>query len=549
MSPIKLLFPLLFLLASLCLSAQSSNLPIGRDSYQQIDRLLTQGFGDQQALHSSQKPYYRQDIFDSFYDTLPSITHRNSFILDYVMKDNNDYYKANPSKAFLKYFYKNRKDFWQHSDEALLLMANPVINFQLMANSDGDFRYINTRGLELRGALYQKLGFYFQLTDNQSIFPRYVEDRVIDELAVPFRGRFETYVSSSLNKVVYDYLNANAYISFQPLKNMNMQFGHGKHFLGNGYRSLLLSDFANNYLFWRINTKVWKFNYQNLFKELIVQFDNKADTLLDRKYAATHHLSLNVAKWLNIGVFESIVFARENGYDINYLNPVIFYRSVEHQLGSPDNVLIGADWRANLGKHLSFYGQFILDEFSFSRLMNEPNWWANKWAYQLGLKYFDIAGIAHLDGQVEYNKARPYIYSHNNIQNNYSHYNQPLAHPLGANFQEALAIIRYAPSYKWQIQLLASWMEKGEDIDTFNYGGNILVSNEFRVTDNDASFLQGQKRSSLYAGIQISYHWRHNILFDLYFNSRNSEVNGQSEISNLFGVGMRMNAESINWVF
>jgi len=120
---------------------------------------------------------------------------------------------------------------------------------------------------------------------------------------------------------------------------------------------------------------------------------------------------------------------------------------------------------------------------------------------------------------------------------------------LGANFQEALAIIRYSPSYRWQIQLMASMMEKGEDIDSLNYGGNILISNNLRVTDDSANFLQGQKRSSLYAGIQVSYHWRHNILFDLYFNSRNTKVNNENEISNLFGIGMRMNAESINWFF
>ena len=32
------------------------------------------------------------------------------------------------------------------------------------------------------------------------------------------------------------------------------------------------SDFGNNYLFLKINTRIWKINYQNIFMELNPQF-------------------------------------------------------------------------------------------------------------------------------------------------------------------------------------------------------------------------------------------------------------------------------------
>jgi hypothetical protein len=77
-------------------------------------------------------------------------------------------------------------------------------------------------------------------------------------------------------------------------------------------------------LFLKLNTKIWKFNYQNLFMELMPQFKKSGDTLIDRKYAAMHHLSMNVTKWLNIGVFEGVIFGRKNRFDLQYLNPSFF---------------------------------------------------------------------------------------------------------------------------------------------------------------------------------------------------------------------------------
>ncbi len=93
---------------------------------------------------------------------------------------------------------------------------------------------------------------------------------------------------------------------------------------------MFLSDFGNNNLFLRLNTRIWKFNYQNLFMELTNAYQsNPGDDLLGKKYAAMHHLDINLTKWLNVGVFEGVVFGRTNRFELGYLVPVIFYRSVE----------------------------------------------------------------------------------------------------------------------------------------------------------------------------------------------------------------------------
>ena len=71
------------------------------------------------------------------------------------------------------------------------------------------------------------------------------------------------------------------------------------------------------------------------------------DILLDKKYAAIHHLSVNPTKWLTLGLFEAVIFGRKNDFDFVYLNPVIFLRTAEKQNNSPDNGFVGFDFKAN----------------------------------------------------------------------------------------------------------------------------------------------------------------------------------------------------------
>jgi hypothetical protein len=171
------------------------------------------------------------------------------------------------------------------------------------------------------------------------------------------------------------------------------------------------------------------------------------------KYFAFHHLSINIGKKLNIGVFESVVFSDSSSFEWSYLNPIIFYRAIEQQFGSSDNVILGADFKWNAFKGFSVYGQFVLDEFVLDNIKEGNGWWANKFAIQAGLKYYDAFGVSNLDLQAETNIVRPYTYSHNPIvtANNgipygsYTNYMQPIAHPLGANFNEVIGILRYQP--------------------------------------------------------------------------------------------------------
>ncbi len=284
--------------------------------------------------------------------------------------------------------------------------------------------------------------------------------------------------------------------------------------------------------------------------ELIPQYKKSGDTLLARKYAAMHHLSMNVTRWLNIGVFEGVVFARRDHFDFQYLNPIIFYRHIEGSVGSPDNALAGIDFKANIAHKAQFYGQFLLDEFILSEVKNKPTSWVNKWGVQLGIKYLDAFNVKNLDVQIEINRVRPFTYSRDSITN-YTHYNQPLAHPLGANFQEFIGIIRYQPYPKWYVYAQAIYYNQGLDSAGKNFGGNIFNDYRTRSTNDGFTVAGGRKATCLNGFLQVSYEWKENLFFDvslLYRNYKIQNVAGQSNTT-LVTAGIRLNMFKRNYDF
>lgn len=474
--------------------------------------------------------------------------------LDYLVIDNpaffctirdSIYRNQNP---LLKYFYRLKSKFYAYSDDQWQFYVNPLFDFNLSNDmSKTNWQFQNTRGLEIGGKLKKGFRFYTAIFENQRSFPEYLTKRIEERKAVPGQGFYKNYQSTIAENIYgYDYLNAKAYISADLTPAINVSFGHGKFFIGNGLRSLILSDYGNNYLFLKAETRLNRFFYQNLFAELAA--DSPAhigtDQLLPKKYMASHYLSYQFMPELEIGVFESVIFSRQNGFELQYLNPIIFYRTVEQYLGSPDNILFGLNFRADLLKRVRLYGQFTLDEFRLDEFFSGDNWWGNKFGIQAGLKYIDFAGVDHLDIQVEYNRVRPFTYSHQDSVISYSHYRQPLAHPLGANFSEFLVYFSYRFEPGFFVDLGFLHADFGTDDNSTNFGGDILRTADSRLSDYGHFTGQGVSKQINQVRLKCSYSVYHNLYIDLNILYR-SEKAGDQENQNYFiiGTGLRMNIE------
>lgn len=574
MQIIKSFFKLLFFICPVFATAQSTYTSQGSKDIHFVDRLEIKQQTNTNLNFSTLRPFNRKavvrqaEFLDSArmgyadsttgLDKYPEwtdldLTPVDEYNLNRFLMNNTEWVTV-PRKNFeskkmlFRTFYKTKPNFLEVNNKDFFLVVNPVL--QLQQGFESGYSkplFINSRGVTTRGLIAKKIGFAALITDNQERAPQFFQDRIKQYDAVPGVGFYKPFKTTAT-----DYFDARGYITFAAVKNyVDVQFGFDKNFIGNGYRSLFLSDWGNSNLFLKLNTKVWKLNYQNLFMELNPQFKKAGDTLLDRKYAAMHHLSMNVTKWLNIGLFEGVIFGRRNRFDFQYLNPLIFYRHIESNNGSRDNAIAGLDFKANIAHRAQVYGQFLLDEFILSRLKNDPTNWANKWAIQAGVKYMDAFGVQNLDIQMETNRVRPFTYSHTDSVSNYTHYNQPLAHPLGANFQEVLAIAHYQPAPKWYINARIIYYYQGLDTAGKNMGSNIFKLNRTRSTESGYKIGSGNKANCLNTLLQASYEVKENLFLDLSLQYRTYKTQLAPKIvsTTLVMAGIRLNMFRRNYDF
>jgi hypothetical protein len=530
----KLVISACLLCSTFSAIAQGTYLPIGSNVTHYLDRLeiktgLVQGF------HTSNKPYDRKMIMD-YVNNLDSLsdmdiddlTKMDRKNIEYIYKDNfefDDEHTELPDNPKLKFLFKHPAHLIHAKVPHFAFSVNPAIQIRMggsLTDETKKFKFLTSKGFEIRGQVDDIFGFYAMFLSEQGNFPNYVDDYTRASLTPPGAGYWKEYKNNG-----YDYFLAKGYVTITPTKHFHMQFGYDNNFIGDGIRSMMLSDFGANYLFLKLNTNVWKFNYQNIFAEMTKFYPRGGDRLLTKKYMAMHHLSVNITKNVNIGIFESVIFRRENTFELQYLNPLIFYRSIEQALGSPDNAMLGFDFKVNFAKHVQMYGQLMLDELNFSKEFSTPGkskiyglthprrWWGNKFAAQFGIKYIDAFGVDHLDLQLEGNVARPYTYTHFDTITSWSHYNQPLAHPLGANFTELIFQVKYQPIQPLFISTRFIYNRKGEDNDTTNWGGNIFRPYGTFEREFGNTIGQGVMARTFYVDLVATYEPWHNIFVDL----------------------------------
>jgi|GEM_PF-430452 len=415
------------------------------------------------------------------------------------------------------------------SNKGSFFVVNPIVHTEFSPKTSFTSRYLNnTKGIELFGQLSKNLSFSSQLVESQCYFQKYITNYQDTFYVTPNVGYW--------NKNLFGYsdffraranIYANIVNSASSKTHVLLSAGHDNQHIGNGYRSLLISNFSPATAYLKLNTRLGPFRYQNLYQELSATDKPSGQRLLPRKYMAMHRASLEFAKpnwlgknydknkgnWLELGLSEMILHSRPvGGLDINYWNPIIFYRSIERDLGSPDNVLIMFDGKIRQ-KNALLYAQFLLDEFSFGDLI-QGNTWRNKHGYQLGIYVkpnFDVLypKFGKIILQAEINSVRPFTYSHASMEANAVNYNQALAHPLESNFREINFSVRYKPAFirGFLLTHTSFFAVRGFDYSTTgdNYGSNIRRDYRTRISGENVNILQGEVGNIMHSKTQLFY--------------------------------------------
>lgn len=548
------------------------------DANRDIERLILL-YGNPNKMPWVDKPLYRAKIYALalHWDSIvPSENSRDHWKINKLIRDNSEY-KAlalfqmkdslsiaenvpiEPRKPFvsriLSNFYQSSAHFYAIDRPDYTIRINPLLNLNAgIMLSNEPMTFANQRGMELRASIDKKFFIYANILESQSGFPTYVDQYESDFQTLPGTAFYKTYNSSGGRLSGYDYLSGEGSIAFKVSKNIGITFGNRRNFIGDGYRSLLLSDFASNYVNLKIDWSLGPFHYQNIFAELNAgsnRSNGANNAIIPKKYLAAHHLNYSPNSWFRIGIFENVTFARANHFEFNYLNPFIFYRSIEGAIGSPDNVQLGLDGSIIPAKGLMIYGQFLVDELKVKELFGKNGWWGNKYGIQLGLKYKNAFGLKQLNMLAEFNLVRPYTYSHYDSIANYSHQNQALAHPLGANFKELLLKLQYQISPRLSVEGNIFYFIKGEDADSSNFGGNILLPNSSHISDFGINILQGNRSETILGRIDLSYEWFHQFYIEAQWIYRVKSYQNESneQMTNSIKLGIRWNLPKTRFDF
>ncbi len=528
--------------------------PIGRAGLVRLAKTYQQRFGEKM---SKVDQYRLQRFFDDnnewlslapFADTEDG--DRAAFFIgdDFALESTKaEQYRKNDRKL-LNLFYPTPANFLEVNEPDFYLRLNPIIDLRYgKQQDDAEDYFFNRRGVALRAGIDDRVFLHFDILETQAGVPNYVRQFRDRFSALPGAGFLKPYTFESLNVTDgVDNLNGTGYLSADLTKHIGARLGYGRHFIGDGERSMLLSDFSNNYPFLELNWRIWKFHYRNIFAELTAGPGSRPSgggVPFQKKYMATHYLSINLGKRLTLGLFESVIFSRDNGFDLAYLNPVILYRTIEQSVGSPDNALIGLTGRYQSKFRTEVYGQFILDEFKFDELFIERRgWWANKWAYQIGIRHVDAFGIDQLDLVAERNVARPYTFTHRG-QSSYTHFAMPLAHPLGANFNENLLGIDYRPLPRLHLRARLFLIEQGEGTEDNVVGENINISHTERGMEFGNEIGQGINYNNNLLLLRASYELKPNLWLEGEFinRSKQSQLSTRDLTTRVVNFGVRWN--------
>jgi hypothetical protein len=404
--------------------------------------------------------------------------------------------------------------------------------------------WVNTRGFQAGVTIGSKFYFYTSGYENQATLPNYL-NTYINQIGIVSGQAYD----HSMGANVKDWSYVTSVVSYTPIKYLNISLGQDKTFIGDGYRSMLLSDFAAPYPFLKLTANLGNVKYMTMWSYMDDPNATKFDTFGNerRKWGLFQYLDWNVSNRWSFGFFDSVIWAdaddegHKRGFDFKYINPVIFLRDVAAASGSPDNTVLGLTGKYKISNTLTAYGQLAFDELQIKDFFSNNGSSRNKYGFQLGLRGSDLFKIKSFNYLVEYNAAKPYTYSELSSILNYAEQNEPLAHPFGANFREVVGLLNY--TYKrLDFSGEALYSHYGLDTDGTNYGKDIFKTYQTAPQYYSGNFTGQGLATDLYylegkAALLLNPKNNLRIEFGLiYRHESNTQFNDQTT---LFTIGLR----------
>lgn len=384
--------------------------------------------------------------------------------------------------------------------------------------------WTNTRGAQAGLSINKKFSLYVSFYENQGRFASFIDSTSRYLGTLPGQGN-----PKGLQTGKYDWMNASANVSYHFSDAFNVSLAYDKLHIGEGYRSVLISDNPYNFTHARLSGTVGRWQYHSIWANMndwqnprLADTDDPFSTRLGSgvKYGAFHYIDYLAGDQVSLGLFHSLIWAQQN-----------------NDPGGKANGGLGLNVKYQPWQNYIFYGQLYGDDLSKFGFGSSKN---HRIAFQLGGKAYDFLGLTNLNVTAEYNQAAPYTYQHANNRINYTSNGEALAHPRGANFREALGIATYRWN-RWEIYGQTMYARYGLDPSRDDNVGIDLFKEQ--INGDAFKIEQGSLNKLFYNELRVSYvmNPKYNLRWEIGAINRHNNNLGTAEKTNttIFTFGLR----------
>ncbi len=490
-------------------TAQDNYMPYNFDFYQKFNGQL---YSTSTAEHTALKPFF---VIDS------ALRPRYDSLMNYGVDGKQH------SGGYQKLFNQHLIDSKTNNST---FYADLLPDFSVGRNFSGSQNTdMTSLGFQLGGSVGSKFFYNVSGYFGEAMFPEYLNTYIQQVGIVPG----EAYNRTPGGNPEWYYFTGVA--SYTASKYLTVEAGRDKTFIGDGYRSLLLSDYASPYPFFRAIGTLGPLRYMAMWTDMNDPATTSQYGINRNKFGVFHYLDWTATNRLSIGLFENITgfFTDDNGvsrpFDFNYINPIIFMKPINNSSNDPDKSLIGLNVKYKISDGVTIYGQFALDEFHEADFFSDDGAFDNKNGWQLGLRGSHLFGVKDLNFILESNNVKPYVYQARSAIENYSDNGEPLAQPWGANFREVVGILSYSYG-RFNFSGETDLGKYGFDINGLNEGKDIYELYTDYAQEYGNYIGQGLKTNLVYLQGKVDYliNPKYNLRLEvvgIYRTETNSEFN------------------------
>lgn len=445
------------------------------------------------AAHSEKLSQYEKHTLKLFQTEFEIIKRENTVVF---------YSDTDSSQIFFKNSISDK-------DKFIYLYADSSNKVRLTVLADLDNNYIDSDtakgnalmgnlGIRFYGSLSGHVGYYLQITNGTVLAG--------DKWAALYDNKLQQNIKFAELNSDFDFTESHVSYTYDWFTAV---IGRQTRFTGSG---IVQKTFMNNVspafdgFTLSANFEGFKYSFST-FSLLAIPDSTEMDvgfkTYIPTKLSSMHRFALRPA-WGEIAFWEGVVYS-DRGFDLSYLNPLSFFKSLEHANRDRDNSLMGLDFKIRPVDGLQLVGSFLLDDIIFEEL--GTGYWSNKFAYNFGVAYSSFFGNLGF----EYARVEPYTFSHFNPQDSYTNDRLLIGSYIMPNSDMISLVYQFywlGNRYPWYIRL--GYERHGENIYddngdlVYNVGSDPLQTR--RSEDNYyVIFLDGKRIDSAILEMSFAY--------------------------------------------